>query len=90
MRRWCVVPIFYAAMLNTSLLGYQYLTLSLITVFRNLAPLVTLAVERLVMPPEFQPSMSPQVVLSLLLMLSGAVVYGANALESVLSLGVFL
>jgi drug/metabolite transporter (DMT)-like permease len=73
--RWCVVPIVYAAMLNTSLLGYQYLTLTLVTVFRNVAPLVTLAVEGCIMPPEQKPQVSPPVLASLLICVVGAAMF---------------
>merc|ERR1712129_643841 len=34
--KWCLVPAAYAAMLNSSLLGYEYLSLTLVTVFRLL------------------------------------------------------
>eukprot|EP00811_Abedinium_folium_P001319 NODE_11205_length_1301_cov_4.799830.p1 GENE.NODE_11205_length_1301_cov_4.799830~~NODE_11205_length_1301_cov_4.799830.p1 ORF type:complete len:415 (+),score=134.09 NODE_11205_length_1301_cov_4.799830:149-1246(+) len=79
--RWSVVPVFYAAMLNTSLLSYRYLTLSLVTVFRNLAPIVTLLVESAVMPPAHRPSISVKAIASLHLALLGALVYSYAALE---------
>jgi multidrug transporter EmrE-like cation transporter len=73
--RWMIVPVMYAGMLNSSLLGYKYLTLSLVTVFRNLAPLLTMCVEGLVMEPEHRPTVTLPMVASLLMMVAGAVVY---------------
>merc|ERR1719162_2815501 len=55
---WAVVPIMYAGMLNSSLLGYKYLTLSLVTVFRNLSPLVTMSVENLIMDAANRPRLT--------------------------------
>eukprot|EP00811_Abedinium_folium_P001649 NODE_11512_length_1282_cov_4.248485.p1 GENE.NODE_11512_length_1282_cov_4.248485~~NODE_11512_length_1282_cov_4.248485.p1 ORF type:complete len:261 (+),score=77.86 NODE_11512_length_1282_cov_4.248485:235-1017(+) len=68
-------------MLNSSLLSYRYLTLSLVTVFRNLAPIVTLLVEAAVMPPAHRPAISVKVIGSLHLALLGALVYSCGALE---------
>lgn len=75
MLRWCLVPICYAAMLNTSLIGYEYLSLTLVTVFRNLAPLVTMCVEGVIMPPEHRPTVTLPVVASILLMIAGALLF---------------
>mmetsp|Transcript_145953 Transcript_145953/g.254679 ORF Transcript_145953/g.254679 Transcript_145953/m.254679 type:complete len:384 (-) Transcript_145953:113-1264(-) len=91
MLRWCVVPIAYAAMLNSSLFGYQYLTLSLVTVFRNLAPLVTMSVESFVMPPEHRPTVSLPIMLSLLTMVIGAFLFSYdNAQISWIGIGLVL
>lgn len=75
MLRWCWVPLVYAAMLNSSLFGYEYLSLCLVTVFRNLAPLVTMAVERLIMPPEHQPQVTGPILMALLSMVAGAILF---------------
>mmetsp|Transcript_12857 Transcript_12857/g.29161 ORF Transcript_12857/g.29161 Transcript_12857/m.29161 type:complete len:373 (-) Transcript_12857:206-1324(-) len=75
---WLIVPIFFAAMLCTSCYTYQYISLSLLTVVRNLAPLVVLPVERLVMPPEKQPVITPLVVLALGVMIAGTVAYAGQ------------
>jgi len=75
MLKWCVVPIAYAAMLNTSLIGYQYLTLTLVTVFRNLAPLVTMLVEGIIMPPEHRPQVTLPILASMMIMVVGAVLF---------------
>lgn len=73
--RWMVVPVMYAGMLNSSLLGYKYLSLCLVTVFRNLAPLLTLMVEGLVMDAEHKPPVTTNIVMSLLMMVVGAFVF---------------
>jgi len=75
MLQWCLVPIAYAAMLNTSLLGYQYLSLTLVTVFRNLAPMVTMAVEGVIMPPEHRPKCTGPILASFLIMVVGALLF---------------
>jgi drug/metabolite transporter (DMT)-like permease len=62
-------------MLNSSLFGYQYLSLTLVTVFRNLAPLVTMAVEKCIMAPEHQPKATFPVVASMLVMIVGAILF---------------
>jgi len=72
MLRWCIVPVFYAGMLNSSLFAYKYISLSLMVVFRNLAPLVTMMVERLVMDAQHAPKVTLPVVLAIILMVVGA------------------
>jgi len=79
---WCVVPLMYAGMLNSSLMGYQYLSLSLVTVFRNLAPLVTIAVENTVMDVEHRQKITMPIVGALLMMIAGAVVFNHGQAES--------
>jgi drug/metabolite transporter (DMT)-like permease len=80
--RWCIVPVIYAAMLNSSLLGYQYLSLSLVTVFRNLSPLVTMMVEGAIMDAKDAPTVTPPVVGSLMMMVAGAVMFAHGQVES--------
>jgi len=80
--RWCIVPIFYAGMLNSSLLGYKYLSLSLVTVFRNLSPMVTMTVEGFLMEAEHRPKVTLNVVLSLLMMAAGALLFTTGQGES--------
>lgn len=75
MLRWCIVPFTYAAMLNSSLYGYQYISLTLMTVFRNLAPLATMAVETVIMEPEHRPSMSAPILCSIGVMVIGALLF---------------
>jgi len=73
--RWAIVPVVYAAMLNSSLVGYKYLTLSLVTVFRNLSPLVTIVVEGFIMDAEHRPKVTLHAVLAMLLMAVGALLF---------------
>jgi len=70
--RWCIVPVFYAGMLNSSLFAYKYISLSLMIVFRNLAPLVTMTVESFVMDAQHAPKVTLPVVLAIMLMVIGA------------------
>jgi len=70
--RWCIVPVFYAGMLNSSLFSFKYMSLSLMIVFRNLAPLVTMAVESAVMEAQHAPKVTLPVVLAIILMIIGA------------------
>lgn len=72
---WLLVPVMYAGMLNSSVLGYSYLTLSLMTVFRNLAPLLTMVVEGIIMDAEHKPTISVPVVASFLTMIVGALLF---------------
>merc|ERR1719217_530026 len=74
--RWMIVPVVYAGMLNSSLFGYKYLSLSLVTVFRNLSPLVTMLVEGVIMDAENKPKVTTPVVMSLLMMVVGAFIFG--------------
>merc|ERR1719453_3009988 len=87
--RWCLVPVAYAAMLNSSLFGYEYLSLTLVTVFRNLAPLVTMGVEHVIMPVEHRPSVTFPVVASIVTMMIGAFLFswGEGAAFSWIGLG---
>lgn len=75
---WLVVPFFFAAMLCSSFYTYQYISLSLLTVVRNLTPLMVMPMESLVMPKDKQPYISSAKVVALLLMLSGAAVYSGG------------
>merc|ERR1719162_1048931 len=73
MLRWCIVPVFYAGMLNSSLFAFDYISLSLMIVFRNLAPLVTMTVESLVMDAQHAPKVTLPAVLAIMMMVMGAV-----------------
>lgn len=74
--KWMVVPFFFASMLGSSFYTFEYISLSLLTIVRNLTPLVVLPIERLVMPVEKQPQINSMVVIAILVMLCGAVTYG--------------
>merc|ERR1719387_1555091 len=59
---WLIVPVFFSAMLTSSFYTFQHISLSLLTIVRNLMPLMVLPIERLVMPPESQPQVSSWVI----------------------------
>jgi drug/metabolite transporter (DMT)-like permease len=75
---WMIVPGFFAGMLISSLYTYEFISLSLLTVVRNLAPLVVLPIESMVMPAGKGPKITLSVVASILTMLFGAVVYAGG------------
>jgi drug/metabolite transporter (DMT)-like permease len=81
MTMWLLIPGLFAAMLISSFYTYQFISLSLLTVVRNLAPLVSITVESIVMPVEKRPVLSPLVVASILVMLVGAVMYAGGLKE---------
>jgi len=72
MLRWCIVPVFYAGMLNSSLFAFDYVSLSLMIVFRNLAPLGTMLVESFVMDAQHAPKVTLPAVLAIMMMVMGA------------------
>jgi len=78
---WLLIPGLFSAMLISSFYTYEFISLSLLTVVRNLAPLVSITVETIVMPPEKRPVLSMMVVVSILVMLSGAVIYAGGLKE---------
>jgi solute carrier family 35 protein len=84
---WLLVPGLFAAMLISSFYTYTFISLSLLTVVRNLGPLVSIIVETAVMPPEKRPVINVYVVSSILLMLIGAVIY-AGGLTDVSKYGI--
>merc|ERR1719240_926003 len=71
--KWCFVPVLFFGMLVSSFFTYEYLTLSMLMVVRNLGPMVTLPIEKMVMPPDKQPNVSPKMMMALLVILAGAV-----------------
>jgi drug/metabolite transporter (DMT)-like permease len=75
MMKWCVVPVFYAAMLNTSLLGYEYLTLTLVTLLRNCAPVLTMCIEQFTMSEEHRPKFTLPVMAAFATMIIGAFLF---------------
>lgn len=86
--RWCIVPIFFAAMLTTSFYAYEYMSLTLLTIVRNLSPLVVLPLETLLMPPEKRPVISGQAILAICLMLVGALAFCGTSVETVSWVGI--
>lgn len=75
MRTWLVVPMFFAGMLCSSFYTFEYISLSLLTVVRNLTPLVVLPIERSMMPADQQPQITNAMIMSILIMLAGTMVY---------------
>lgn len=84
---WLFVPGLFSAMLISSFYVYEYISLSLLTVVRNLAPLIALPVECMVMPTSKRPTISASVVISILIMLTGALVY-VGGLKEVSVIGI--
>jgi len=78
---WLLVPGLFSAMLLSSFYTYSFISLSLLTVVRNLGPLVSISVESAVMPPEKRPVLNVWVVSSILLMLVGAITYAGGLTE---------
>jgi hypothetical protein len=72
---WLIVPAFFAAMLCSSFYTFTYISLSLLTLIRTLTPVVVLPIERMLMPPEKVPTVTPGLILSLLVVLTGAMIY---------------
>jgi drug/metabolite transporter (DMT)-like permease len=77
---WCVVPSFFAAILISSFYTYEFISLSMLTIMRNLTPLVVLPFETIFMPPESRPVTNAAIIGSMVCMLLGAILYG-GALE---------
>lgn len=75
LRMWMLVPVLFAGVLCTSFYTLKFISLSVLTLVRNLAPLLILPVERMVMPPDKQPLVNYSVIVSILVMLLGAAVY---------------
>lgn len=76
-RRWLVVPVIFSGILLSSFFTYTHVTLCVMTVVRNLGPLVALPIEFLVMPGGKQPFVSRESLAAMFTMLAGAVVYAA-------------
>jgi len=84
---WTIVPVLFAAMLLSSFYTYEYVSLSFYAVVRSLTPLVVLPLERTIMPVSMRPRVSNLVIISLVLILAGAVMYGRGT-SGVSALGV--
>lgn len=86
--RWMFVPALFAGMLCSSFYAYSYISLSLLTIIRNLTPLVALPIEYTIMPPDKRPSVTGPIMVSILVMLLGALIYGDGILASLSVVGV--
>jgi len=78
LRIWLLVPMLFAAMLCSSFYTYQYISLTLLTVVRNITPLASLAIERVLMPASAQAVVTPAVVGSIVVMVLGACMYAGE------------
>lgn len=78
-RQWLVVPVIFSGILLSSFFTYTHVTLCVMTIVRNLGPLVALPIEFLVMPGGKQPFVSMESLAAMFTMLAGAVVYAAVA-----------
>lgn len=78
---WLLVPGLFSAMLISSFYTYSFISLSLLTVVRNLGPLVSLSVESVVMPADKRPVLNFHVVSAIMIMLVGAVIYAGGLVD---------
>jgi hypothetical protein len=86
--RWLVVPGAFSGMLLTSFFTYKYVTLSVMTVVRNLAPLISMPIEMCLMPPSKRPAVSSESIAAMCCMLAGAILYGVSAASAVSLIGI--
>jgi len=86
--RWLIVPIFFAGMLISAFYAYARISLTLLTLVRNLTPLLMLPLETIFMAPDKRPAVSVNVVVGILIMLAGAIVYSGGNLASISMIGV--
>eukprot|EP00928_Gymnodinium_smaydae_P081318 TRINITY_DN64867_c0_g1_i1.p1 TRINITY_DN64867_c0_g1~~TRINITY_DN64867_c0_g1_i1.p1 ORF type:complete len:394 (+),score=65.43 TRINITY_DN64867_c0_g1_i1:180-1184(+) len=77
-RNWAFVPLLFFGMLVSSLFTYEYLTLSMLMVIRNLGPIVTIPIEKVVMPAGKKPNVTGTMFAALLIVFVGAVLYGGH------------
>jgi drug/metabolite transporter (DMT)-like permease len=76
--RWgLTVPMLFAAMLATSMIAMEHNTLGTIVVFRNVAPLFTLFIERMFRVPM---KVNAETIASLLAIVCGVVLYHMHAI----------
>jgi len=78
---WLVVSVAYSGMLLTSLFTYRHTTLSVMTIMRNLAPLIVLPIELCVMSSNEKPKVSKESISAMCIMLTGAILYGCSSAD---------
>lgn len=78
LRTWLIVPLFFAGMLTSSFYTFEYISLSLLTIVRNLTPLIALPAEMALMPVDKQPHVSSTTCGAFALTIVGAIVYCGN------------
>merc|ERR1719491_1316155 len=86
--RWMMVPVFFSGMLISAFYAYERISLTLLTLVRNLTPLLMLPLETLVMAPENRPTITMPVVAGILIMLMGALVYSGGNMGSISMVGI--
>jgi len=86
--KWMAVPVLFSGMLISAFYAYAKISLTVLTLVRNLTPLLMLPLEMLVMPPQSRPAISVGVVLGICIMLVGALVYSGGNLASISMAGV--
>jgi hypothetical protein len=70
----CALFLFPASLIS-SMVAFDYVSISVMTLFRNLAPLVLFPIEYMVFPPNLRPQATLQVFMSIFVMTAGAVLY---------------
>eukprot|EP00746_Dinoflagellata_sp_MGD_P165278 gnl/MRDRNA2_/MRDRNA2_94453_c0_seq1.p1 gnl/MRDRNA2_/MRDRNA2_94453_c0~~gnl/MRDRNA2_/MRDRNA2_94453_c0_seq1.p1 ORF type:complete len:447 (-),score=50.39 gnl/MRDRNA2_/MRDRNA2_94453_c0_seq1:324-1664(-) len=78
---WMVVPLFFASMLISSFYTYEFISLTMLTIVRNLTPLVVLPIERFMMPKDKQPHVNATIIGAILIMMCGAIIYGGSIVD---------
>merc|ERR1719343_1725348 len=86
--QWMIVPVFFSGMLISAFYAYAKISLTLLTLVRNLTPLLMLPLESILMAPEKRPAVTGHVVLGILTMLVGALVYSGGNMASISLVGV--
>lgn len=84
---WLIVPFFFSGMLCSSFYTFEYISLSVLTIVRNLSPLVGLPIELAVMPMDKRPQVTRWSITAIMLMFMGALVYG-NGVHGVSVIGI--
>lgn len=75
LRRWLLVPVLFGSAVCMASYTYVYISLSLYTIVRNLAPIVVMPLEWILMERAKQPKITPMVCFALITMVFGAVLY---------------
>merc|ERR1719343_1895181 len=86
--QWMIVPVFFSGMLISAFYAYAEISLTLLTLVRNLTPLLMLPLESVLMAPDKRPAITGPVVLGILTMLVGALVYSGGNMASISLVGV--
>jgi GDP-mannose transporter len=75
--KWAIVPVFFAGMLITSVWSMTELSLSAVLILRNMLPVITFVAEKMLYDSPKQVSRS--MLLSMLVALTGTVIYGCRS-----------